>query len=88
MLGLNAFYLAQSGLLAACSFATARTSLIAGGALLAPAFPVAKAFFGSPIVRYAAVFAAWAVVSRPTRGIDFEPIVRWVRSQLAGRTAR
>jgi len=83
-LALNAFFLAQSGLLAASSFAAASPDLIALGTPLAAAFPVVKAFFGSPIVRYSAVFATWAVTSQPTRGLDVDAAADWLRSRVRG----
>ncbi len=67
---LNAFYLAQTGLLAACLFASVAEDLIVMGAALASMLPVVKAFFGSPLVRYAAVFAIWAVAAAPADGLD------------------
>jgi len=67
---LNGFYLVQTGLLAACLFASVDPDLIAFGGVLAAILPVVKAFFGSPLVRYAAVFAIWAVAATPARGLD------------------
>ncbi|MCA9509076.1 MAG: hypothetical protein KC560_00120, partial [Myxococcales bacterium] len=78
-LALNAFFLAQSGFLAASSFAAASEELVPLGAALAAAFPVVKAFFGSPIVRYSAVFATWVVAAQPTRGLDVDAAARWAR---------
>jgi hypothetical protein len=76
-LALNAFYIAQTGLLAASMFATASEELVPLGSLLADALPTIRAFFGSPIVRYAAVFAVWASLMQPGRGLDTSAITKF-----------
>ena len=68
--GLNAFYLAQTGLLAGCLFASLDPGLVAFGSALALLLPVVEALFGSPLVRYAAVFTVWAIAAAPARGLD------------------
>ena len=82
---LNFFYLAQTGLLAACLFASVEPDLIALGGALAAMLPVVKAFFGSPLVRYAAVFAIWAVAATPARGLDLGAASERLASLLGRR---
>ena len=70
--GLGTFFLGQKGLLSACLFAAFRADVIPLGGMLASVLPVIEAFFGSPLVRYAAVFAVWALVAAPARGLDLD----------------
>jgi hypothetical protein len=70
VIALNAFILAQTGLLAVTSFAAANAGLVLGGEWLGGGVRVAEAFFRQPIPRYAAVFAIWALIAAPARAID------------------
>jgi len=87
LLGLNLFFVAQSGLLAIALFGAVRDDLVPMGSLLAASLPVIEAFFGSPLVRYAAVFAAWAVASNPPRHIDFDGVRARIERLIRGRSA-
>jgi hypothetical protein len=69
-LALNVFYLVQSGVLAVCLFATVEPLMLPLGGMLSAALPVVEALFRSPLIRYAAVFAVWAVVATPARSLD------------------
>jgi len=80
---LNAFYLAQTGLLAATLFASVEPDLIALGDALAAARPAVERLFGSSLPRYAAVFAIWAVAAAPARGLDLRAASEWL-SGVAG----
>lgn len=75
-LTLNAFYLAQTGVLAATLFASVEPASVWLGDTLAAQRGVVEAMFGSPLVRYAAVFAVWAVASAPARRLDFDAVAR------------
>lgn len=70
VLTLNTFYLAQTGLLAATLFAAVDPELVPIGETLAGSRAAVTNLFGSPIPRYAAVFAVWAVFAAPARGLD------------------
>lgn len=72
LLALNAFILGQTGLLALVSFAAANPALVVGGEFLGDGVRVAEAFFRQPIPRYAAVFAIWALIAAPARGLDVQ----------------
>jgi hypothetical protein len=74
--GLNAFYLAQTGVLAAALFASVDPGSVWLGDALAAQRGLVEAMFGSPLVRYAAVFAAWAVAAAPARRLDFDAVAR------------
>ena len=70
VLTLNTFYLAQTGLLAATLFAAVQPDLVVFGETLAEGQGTVTNLFGSPIPRYAAVFAVWAAFAAPARGLD------------------
>jgi hypothetical protein len=84
---LNAFYLLQTALLAASLFASVETNLIVLGPTLARSHDLIMNLFGSPIPRYAAVFATWALFAAPASGIDLSgnrlPLGRLFRSHRA-----
>ena len=67
---LNAFILGQTGFLALTSFAAANPALVVGGEYLGQGVRIAEAFFRQPIPRYAAVFAVWALIAAPGRGLE------------------
>ena len=79
---LNSFYLAQTGLLAASLFAAVSADLVPFGKALAGAVPVFERLFGTPIVRWAAVFAVWAVAAAPSRGLDVSDATKRLRTLI------
>ena len=85
---LNAFYLAQSGLLSACLFASTTRDMITLGGPLAASLPAIEAVFRSPLVRYAAVFAVWAIAATPARSLDVRAARERIEALLGGGKAR
>lgn len=87
-LALNVFYLMQTGLLAATLFASVEPDLIAAGEVLASLRPAAERFFSSPLPRYAAVFAVWAVAAAPAQGLDTRAASERISKLLGTSKAR
>ena len=87
-LALGAFYLAQTGLLATCLFASFRPDAVLFGETLKAMRPGMEAVFGSPLVRYAAVLAVWAVVAAPARGLDMTAATERIGTLLRGSKPR
>ena len=85
LIALNLFFVGQTGLLATTAFAAANASLVPAGESLASSVEIVKQFTGQPIPRYAAVFATWALLAAPARGLDLGPVNQSMRN-LFGRT--